>query len=121
MDQNRRKFLKSAACAVVTLPVLAELTKGRAGAQDLQPVSENDPTAKALGYHADGSKVDPQKFPRKAVPGGEKQSCANCMLMVQTGVKVPGAEGTYGKCSVIQSGLVSEKGWCNSWVQKPGA
>jgi hypothetical protein len=122
MENSRRQFLKGAAvAAVAAVPVLNELTKNIAMAEDLKEVSPEDPTAKALGYHSDATKVDTAKFPKRAGEQGAKQFCSNCILMVSKGVKIPGSEGSYGKCSVIASGLVNERGWCNSWVLNPGA
>jgi len=121
MNQTRRRFLKGVAATAVALPALVQISKQNAFADQTTEVSAEDPTAKALGYHSDAAKVDTTKFPKKAGPDGAKQLCSTCILMVSAGVKVAGKEGAFGKCSVIQTGLVNEKGWCNSWVAKPGA
>jgi len=121
MNQNRRSFLKKAACAVVSLPVINELMPDIAFAQEPKEVPADDPTAKALGYHSDATAVNTTAYPKRAGPEGQKQFCSNCMLLVTSGVTIPGKEGSFGKCSVLQNGLVNSKGWCNSWILKPGA
>lgn len=121
MKTERREFLKKAACAALTLPIMGQLTlQPSFAAEELKEVSSDDPTAKALGYHSDAATVDPKAFPKRSGTEGAKQLCSTCILLVQTGLSIPGKEGVYGKCSVIQTGLVNAKGWCNSWVQKPG-
>nr|WP_260464043.1 high-potential iron-sulfur protein [Burkholderia sp. Bp8963] len=79
------------------------------GAQAAAPVlSENDPTALALGYKADASKVDKAKFSRYQ----SGQTCANCQLY-------QGAAGSeMGPCSTYGGKLVFAKGWCNAYVKK---
>ena len=120
MNNKRREFLKVVGGAALTLPVLGKLGQV-AFAQELKDVAADDPMATALGYSSDATKVDTAKFPKRAGAEGAKQFCKNCMLYVQGGLAIPGKQGEYGKCSVMTNGLVSANGWCNSWVQKPGA
>ena len=47
-----------------------------------------------------------------ASPEAEKR-CANCQLYIA-------GEGGRGKCPLFPIGLVSETGWCQSWVKKVG-
>ena len=47
-----------------------------------------------------------------ASPEAEKR-CGNCQLYTA-------GEGGRGKCTLFQSGLVAEAGWCQSWVAKVG-
>lgn len=75
-------------------------------------VSESDATAKALGYVADGSKVD---RPKKGDTEGKDQKCSNCQFYV-AGSPIGGQEA--GKCLMIPAGPVHGTGWCKSWMKK---
>jgi hypothetical protein len=70
--------------------------------------SESDPAAQALGYRADATKVDKQKFPRYAAG----QQCSGCALYggKPTDVSAP--------CPALAGKLVAGKGWCSAWVKK---
>jgi hypothetical protein len=71
-------------------------------------VSETDPTAAALGYKADASKVDRAKFPKYAPPA----ACSNCSLY-------QGKAGSPdGPCAIFQGKLVSAAGWCSAYTAK---
>ena len=72
-------------------------------------VTEDDPTAVALGYRHDASTVDTTKFTKRAGDAGAKQFCNNCALYVDQG------DG-WGSCSIFQGRLVAGVGWCNAWV-----
>lgn len=119
-QMNRREFVKRSAVAACVATSLA-LTSKEVKAEVTNAVDENDPMAKALGYKHDAASVDTATYPKRAGAEGAKQFCSNCMLFAQGGLKVAGKDGEWGKCTVIASGLVSAKGWCNSWVLKPGA
>jgi hypothetical protein len=74
-------------------------------------VTEDDPTAVALGYKHDASTVDTATWSKRAGPEGAKQFCNNCALYQD------GGDG-WGACSIFQGRLVSGEGWCNAWVAK---
>ncbi len=74
-------------------------------------VPESDSLASQLGYKEDASKVDVKKFPQLNTAAGKLQNCANCMFYTPE-------NGSWGKCQLIQSGLVKGKGWCMSWAKK---
>lgn len=97
---SRRSFVR-------TLPV-AGIVFFAAGEAQAQTVDEKDPTAVALGYVADASKVDKAKFPKFA----DGQHCGNCQLY-QGKESDPTAP-----CAIFGGKKVAEKGWCNSWVKK---
>ena len=120
MNQKRRKFLKIVGGATLVIPAVLAAVSKFSFAEDLKEIPADDMTAKALGYNSDASKVDTVAYPKRAGAEGQKQFCSNCILLTQSGLKVSGKDGDYGKCSVLPSGLVATKGWCNSWVQKPG-
>ncbi len=74
-------------------------------------VTEDDPTAVALGYQHDASKVDTAKWAKRAGDAGANQFCNNCALYVDQG------DG-WGACSIFQGRLVNGNGWCNAWIAK---
>lgn len=100
MDSRRRSIL-------IAAPALALGLMASRSASAQAKVTETDPTAVALGYKADASKVDTAKF-KQFVKGS---SCANCNFYVAKGA----VEGT---CSALGGRLVAGKGWCMVWVKK---
>jgi len=72
-------------------------------------VSETDPTAAALGYKADHTKVDKAKYPKY----DPSQTCSNCMLYQ---AKPTDASGP---CTLFAGKLVAGQGWCSAWAKKP--
>ena len=79
-----------------------------ARAQQPAMVNEKDPTAVALGYVADTSKVDAKKFPKYAAG----QKCGNCQLF--TGK----ASDAAGGCGIFPGKAVAASGWCSAYVKK---
>ena len=72
-------------------------------------LDEKDPTAAALGYVADASRVDKVKYTKFA----EGQACSNCVLY-------QGAAGSEaGLCPLFSGKQVAAKGWCASYAKKP--
>ena len=111
---SRRDALKTLATAAT---VLAASQAARAAANAAAPattgdkphVAANDPTALALSYFEDASKVDPKKFPTYK-PG---QLCSNCLQLT-------GKEGDeWRPCNLFPGKLVHAKGWCKVYVKKP--
>jgi High potential iron-sulfur protein len=70
--------------------------------------SAADPTAQALGYVNDASKVDKAKY-ANFVAGS---ACSNCALYQGQA----GAEA--GPCPLFAGKQVSAKGWCSSYAKK---
>lgn len=101
---TRRRFLKMSAASVAAVP-LAAITV-RAGAGELEMLAEDNPTAKALGYYADGSAVDSGAFPTY----DPAQNCANCIQYKGD------ADSDAGPCALFPGKLVTAKGWCKVWV-----
>jgi hypothetical protein len=102
---NRRQFLKLSLAAGALPAVLA--ASGAAVAADLPHLDPKDPTAAALGYVEDTSKVDAAKFPNHK----PDQACAGCNLL-------QGASGDWRPCSIFAGKAVNAKGWCSAWVKK---
>ncbi|HET9388790.1 MAG TPA: high-potential iron-sulfur protein [Steroidobacteraceae bacterium] len=86
------------------------LRSGLSSAQDKQlpPVTDSDPTAKALGYTDDASKVDKSKFP-SFKPGSK---CANCNFFQGK------AGDARGPCQIFPGKSVNANGWCASHSPK---
>jgi hypothetical protein len=102
MPLSRRRFMILAGTVASTTVLPAE---SRA---DAPVLSESDPTAQALGYKTDVSKVDKAKFPRYQAG----QTCANCQLYQGK----PGSP--MGPCTTYGGKLVYANGWCNAYVKK---
>lgn len=101
--ESRRRFLKLAAGTTAAAVIVGGLPRF-ARAADLPPVSESDPTAKALGYVEDAGKTSSPKH-----KAGD--DCTNCQFY--TG----GATGR-GPCALFPGKSVNAKGWCISHVPK---
>lgn len=101
---DRRQLLKNALLGAISIPALApELTRAAAPTN----LTENDPTAQALGYHENAAKVDVKAFPTFK----PTQKCSNC-LQLQAGT------GDHRPCNIFVGKLVNVNGWCKVWVQK---
>lgn len=116
MDKSRRQFVKKSLLILGSSPILLRASDVLAEDKPLDPAS---PTASALGYVEDNTKVDLKKYPKKGEPGGEKQHCSLCALFSEGGKKVAGKEGAWGKCAIFPGSLVAENGWCMSFAPKP--
>lgn len=101
MDSRRRSILLAAPLFAIGLGTVRE-------ALAQAKVPESDPTAQALGYKADASKVDVAKY-KTYVKGHD---CANCNFYKST-------SATEGTCMALGNRLVEGKGWCSAWVKKP--
>ncbi|WP_340627449.1 high-potential iron-sulfur protein, partial [Burkholderia cenocepacia] len=69
MKATRRSFL------ITSIGAVSALALSREALADAPMLSETDPTAAALGYKADATKVDKTKYPKYAAG----QDCAACM------------------------------------------
>ena len=98
---NRREFMMQVSLGGGV--VLA----GNAMAQGAM-VAEADPQAAALGYKADASKVDKDKFPKFA----SGQLCSNCALYQAK------ATDAAGGCPLFAGKQVAGKGWCSAYAKK---
>jgi hypothetical protein len=114
---TRREFLQKSLFLAASLPVLGTfLNACNSDSNDAPPsgeqaVKEEDAVAASLGYKADATKVDTEKFPKRKGPEGEKQFCKNCQFYT---AKNDG----WGTCQVVRNGDVKATGWCNTWAQK---
>lgn len=102
---NRRDLVKTSMAGVGGL-VFARFSHAQAPV-----ISDDDPTGMALGYAADHTTVDTQKWTKKAGPGGAQQQCTNCVLYQSL-------DEEYGVCGIFAGKRVHAAGWCNGWVPK---
>ena len=97
---------------VFVLTVMAggsALTATRVSAQAAAPaLSETDPQAVALGYKADGSKVDKAKYPQHVAT----QVCSGCNFYQGK------ATDPTAPCQLFAGKKVAAKGWCSAWAKK---
>ena len=99
---SRRRFLSRLALAVATLPLMQH-TQAQAELPHLDPA---DPTAKALAYTEDASKVDAKA--EAIFKAGNR--CGNCSFFQAAQVKA-----AYAPCLIFPGKFVSTHGWCRSW------
>ncbi|MEC5216901.1 hypothetical protein RCH09_001855 [Actimicrobium sp. GrIS 1.19] len=100
---SRRHFI------LQTIPAAAiVLTGSRAAFAQAGHIEETDPTAVALGYKHDATKVDAKKYP--AYVAG--RVCNGCQLYQG---KVTDA---WAPCGAMGGKQVNGKGWCVAWAKK---
>jgi hypothetical protein len=76
----------------------------------LPALDPSDPTAKALGYVNDSTKVDAATNPTHK----PDQKCGTC-------AQFQGKPGdARGGCNIFAGHSVSSGGWCKVWAKKPG-
>jgi hypothetical protein len=103
MKTSRRTFL------ITSVGVASTFALGsRAALADAPKVAESDPTAQALGYKEDASKVDKAKYAKYAAG----QDCGNCQFYQGK------AADPYAPCPMFSNKLVASKGWCSAYVKK---
>ena len=107
-SQARRRFLKLAVAGAVTAPIASTLLPRLARADDTPHLAESDPTAMALGYKEDATKVDTAKF--ATFKAGS--SCSTCNFW--TGK----AGDAYGPCGLFPGKATNAKGWCSGFNPK---
>jgi len=118
-NNSRRDFLKISGAGVLGAFLGTQLLNQPLTAfaqENLPMLKEDEPQAKALGYHADASKVDTKKWSRRAGPEGAKQFCYNCQFYQAKGDP---KKSDAAPCTIFPGKRVAAKGWCNSWVQNP--
>ena len=102
MKSSRRTFL------ITSLGVASSLALSRQAFADAPKVSESDPTAQALGYKTNASKVDKAKFPKYAAG----QDCGNCSFYQGK------ASDPYAGCPMFPGKQVAATGWCSAYNKK---
>ncbi len=107
---SRRAIIKGGLIAGALVPAYG-LIGGTAQAAGLPPLDPNDPTAKALGFATDSSKVDAAANPTHK----PTQKCGTCAQYLGKA-----SDATAG-CNIFAGHSVPAGGWCKVWAQKPGA
>ena len=115
---KRRDFIRTSAVGLTVLPAAGLLNSRVAFAAGEELVALDGPTAKALGYVHDASKVDSAKWTKRAGAEGATQFCSNCNFISGTPKAVDGQEGEWVGCQLFPGKLVNNNGWCNSWTKK---
>lgn len=73
------------------------------------PVLESDPTASALGFHHDANQTDFTLYPDRKK--AKMQTCKTCAQYTKV-------NSGWGKCSILNNGVVNTNGWCSAWAKK---
>ncbi len=100
---TRRIFMMQVAAGSSVLVASGAMAQAAAPKLD-----EKDPTAVALGYAADTTKVDAKKYAKHTA----EQKCSNCQLFTGKG------KDPLGPCSLFPGKQVAAGGWCSAWVKK---
>ncbi len=103
MKSSRRTFLITSLGAASALALAS-----RQALADAPKLTETDPTAQALGYKMDATKVDKAKYPKYAA--GEE--CSNCQFFQGK------PTDAFAPCMIFSGKQVAGKGWCNSYTKK---
>jgi hypothetical protein len=104
---SRRSMIKGGLIAGAILP-MAGLMSRHARAAALPPLDPSDPTAKALGFVTDASKVDAKAYPTFK----PSQKCGTC-------AQFQGKAGdATAACTIFAGKSVPQGGWCQVWAQK---
>jgi High potential iron-sulfur protein len=104
---SRRSMIKGGLIAGAILP-MAGLMSRHATAAALPPLDPSDPTAKALGFVTDASKVDAKAYPTFK----PSQKCGTC-------AQFQGKAGdATAACTIFAGKSVPQGGWCQVWAQK---
>ncbi|WP_133649863.1 high-potential iron-sulfur protein [Paraburkholderia flava] len=105
MKSSRRTFLIT---SLGVAGVASTLALSRQAFADAPKVTEADPTAQALGYKQDATKVDKAKYAKYAAG----QDCGNCSFFQGK------AGDAFGGCPMFGGKQVSSKGWCSAYNKK---
>ncbi len=105
---SRRAMVKGGLIAGAFLPAMG-LIASTSAAAGLPALDPKDPTAQALGFVTDATKVD-AKANTTYKP---EQKCATC-------AQYQGKAGdTTAACNIFAGKSVPAGGWCKVWAQKP--
>ena len=107
---SRRAIVKGGLIAGAFIPAMGFMSSS-ANAAALPPLDPKDPTAQALGFITDATKVDTASNPTYK----PNQKCSSC-------AQYQGKAGdASGGCNIFAGKSVPAGGWCKTWTQKPGA
>ena len=103
---SRRQFLIQS--IPLSLGVGIALNVSSSANAQANRIEETAPSATALGYKHDATKVDAKKYP--AYSAGK--NCANCMLYQGK------PADAWANCAALGGKQVNAKGWCMAWAKK---
>lgn len=104
LPTTRRGFIRTV--PILSIGPLAALPPG--WAQAAPAVSPDDPQAQTLGYVADASKADRNRFKQYAAG----QHCGAC------GLYQGAANSASGPCPIFPGKEVRSTGWCSAFARK---
>jgi hypothetical protein len=105
---SRRSLIRSGLIAGALLPTVGLMCQNSTAAAALPPLDPSDPTAKALGFVADNTKVDTKAYPTFK----PAQKCGTC-------AQYQGKAGdATAACTIFAGKSVPQGGWCQVWAQK---
>jgi hypothetical protein len=105
---SRRAMVKSGLIAGAFIPAMGLMVDSAAAAA-LPALDPADPTAQALGYTTDASKVDA----KQNATYKPNQKCSTC-------AQFQGKAGdASGGCNIFAGKSVVAGGWCKVWAAKP--
>jgi hypothetical protein len=105
---SRRAIVKGGLVAGALIPAMG-LIANSAGAAGLPALDPKDPTAQALGFVTDASKVDAAANPTFK----PTQKCSTCAQY-----QGKATDATAG-CNIFAGKSVPAGGWCKVWAAKP--
>ena len=104
---SRRTIVQAGLLTAMAIPGVGLIRS--AYADTLPPLDAADPTAKALGFVTDTTKVDDAANPTHKAT----QKCGVC-------AQFQGKAGdARGGCNIFVGHSVPQGGWCKVWAQKP--
>jgi hypothetical protein len=105
-DTSRRRFFAVAGSAIGAAALVSVLPR-QARADDLPHLTPADPTAQALHYSEDASKVDKTQ----ATTWKPGETCSNCNFF-------QGGNAAWGPCQLFPGKAVNRNGWCAGYAKK---
>jgi hypothetical protein len=105
---SRRAVVKGGLIAGALIPAMGLMTSS-ADAAALPPLDPKDPTAQALGFVTDATKVDAAA--NATFKAGQK--CSTCAQF-----QGKATDATAG-CNIFAGKSVPAGGWCKVWAAKP--
>jgi hypothetical protein len=106
---SRRALVKRALVAGACIPAMGFAVRSGAAAAALPALDPKDPTATALGFVPDSTKVDAAANPTYK----PTQKCSNC-------AQYQGKPGdATAACNIFVGKSVPAGGWCKVWAAKP--
>ena len=105
-NTSRRRFFALAGSAIGAAAIASALPR-EARAADLPHLTPADPTAQALHYGEDATKIDKAAAP--TWKAGE--ACNNCKFY-------QGGSAAFGPCQLFPGKAVNRNGWCAGYAKK---